>query len=689
MSEEEIIFNGINGATGDYLLKTDMAQLGSAARQWSVGGRLLQDLRYRAEQEEEFAISPEYDPLQLSQAGWGVIFPADADEKDVNVIREALSELLAHREKQAGKRYKLYYEKGSGYRKGESKNDFVSRHGASVGPVNPNNVPYYLLIVGDPESIPYQFQYELDVDYAVGRIYFETLEEYARYARSVVEAETEDRVKLPRQAVFFSVANPDDRATQLSNELLVGPLARHVAEIVAERNLGWTTRFVPPEQAVKDKLGRLLGGDETPALLFTASHGMGWPLRHRYQPDFQGALLCQDWPGPRQWHDEIPWDYYFGSEDVGSDAGLLGLVAFHFACYGAGTPYWDDFAIATSAQRQAIAPRAFLSALPKRLLSHPRGGALAVIGHVERAWTYSFKWKEAGEQTEAFRAVIYSLLRGDPVGLAADHMNLRYASIATILSNELGELKYDPDRLDLSKLAFLWTANNDARGYAVIGDPAVRIPVAKKDEMSQQERPEINLTSLHTGQLPEVLAGERTPDEAPQPDITPSQPAAPVSDSRSQPGPAARPYTVLDGLVAMSQYTEEESFVLGLGDVRDTVKKVAESLTAALSNLAKELAEFTEEVTSLDVETYVAEDLDAIIDTKNPSRYGAVKRVSTRLSLDGDVQVIVPREAGELDETLWQIHTEMVEQAQANRAAMIKVAADVLANLLSPAKPAS
>jgi hypothetical protein len=466
----ELFFNGINGANGDYLLPPMSPQdISKIAQGETPDEAHLRELKFWYQRLTQALLGPKegVDPKRLSQSGWGVIFAHDADE----AVKEALRPLLDLRQQQAGEYYWLY-EKGDGYRVGaDNKSKWLARHGVGPGPADPDKVPYYLLIVGDPETIPYRFQYQLGVQYAVGRIHFDSLEEYAQYASSVVMAET-GQVSLPKRAVFFGVQNPDDGATHLSAQELVKPLA----EKMAEDQPDWSIQTLLQEQAAKVHLAQLLGGNQTPALLFTASHGMGFPKDDPRQLPHQGALLCQEWPGPKQWRKAIPQDFYMAADDVGDDARPLGLLAFHFACYGAGTPRLDDFAHHTFRQPVAIAPYAFIAKLPLRLLSHPRGGALAVVGHVERAWGYSFMWGRAGAQLAVFESTLKRLTEGHPVGSALEYFNQRYAELSTELSNELEDVQFGKTPDDL-ELAGMWTANNDARSYVIIGDPAVRLPV--------------------------------------------------------------------------------------------------------------------------------------------------------------------------------------------------------------------
>src|SRR5262245_23317969 len=295
MTTEQLFFNGIDGASGSYLLPPlTPADIAVAAQGEPPETEHVKELKRWLQHVREVTLGPKegIDPKDLAATGWGVIFAHDADP----AVRAALNDLLELRKRQAASRKERYYREyagADGYRPGDSKQAFLARQGAGPGPADPDKVPYYLLIVGDPETIPFTFQYQLDVQYAVGRIHFDTVEEYAAYARSVVAAENR-QIALPRHAVFFGVKNPGDRPTALS----VGELVEPLASLISGARPEWTVRSVLAEDATKERLTSLIGGETLPALLFTASHGMGFPIGDPRQLPHQGALLCQDWPGP-------------------------------------------------------------------------------------------------------------------------------------------------------------------------------------------------------------------------------------------------------------------------------------------------------------------------------------------------------------------------------------------------------
>ncbi len=398
-----------------------------------------------------------FDRVDLASAGWGVIFHRDVDPG----VEEALRPLLNYRRQAAGDLYRRLI-----YLPGETKEDFLVRNGVGPGPVDPRYVPFYLLIVGDPVEIPFHVQFQLDVGYAVGRLCLPTPEAHANYAQTVIEQERRRR-SLPR-AAFFGVRNDDDRLTAIVMEHLMEPLS----SAFRDPPTPWTVEVTAGSDATRSNLADLLGGDRTPDLLFTAGHGAYFPSGHELQVRHQGGLMCADWPGPAAWDGSIPSDFYFSVEDLGEASDLAGLVAFFFACYSAGTPKIGNYS--TPDRPRQIASTDFIAGLPQGLLGHPRG-ALAVIGSVDRTHDETFLWEDK-VQVRVFELTLRHLMRGDPVGLATEHIHRCAAELASDLLTAGYEhgLEIENERELHSRL---WQAYQDARSYALLGDPAVRLEI--------------------------------------------------------------------------------------------------------------------------------------------------------------------------------------------------------------------
>lgn len=646
-SKDDLYFNGIDASSGSYLFDP----MGAAELAELATGRTIErdqpdqeqahlaELRARHADKDaqHYGVKHGIDATKLEQAGWGVIFPAHPEGSDEAreqaAIREALSPLLSLRKLQATKNDERFYQEyrgPRGYNIGETKQGYLARLGAAPGPADPVKVPYYLLIVGSPQLIPFQIQYQIDVQYAVGRLHFETVQEYNNYARSVVAAET-GGLSRSRELAFVGVANPNDKATELSRAHLIGPLA-DMAEGWGKEVPGWKISRYFDEDANKATVSQLFGGPQTPALLLTGSHGVGFRKGDTRQLRHQGALLLQDWPGPKDWRGPLDESLYVSGDDVRSDAGLLGLIAFNFACYASGTPEFDDFSSRRAAkQRKPIAEQAFVAELHRKLLGHPKGGALATIGHIDRAWGCSFTWgaDETGapaSQLAVFESALAALMKGIPVGMALEYFNARYAELASDLSSQIEALDFNPNAVPPATLANMWTSSNDARGYAIMGDPAVRLQFdGAGHDGGPRERASIDLSKVE-----QVAAAGPPPDEALQTSV----------------------------------------------DTQD----FATTLTRALR-------EAFESAKILEVRTYTSSEIDAAA-TGKPG-HARKLQMFTRIGLDGHTQLVVPEHAGVVDTSLSALHIQMVEQAQAARAELLDRITQLMTALATAPKPAT
>jgi hypothetical protein len=451
-------------ATFIFLAPADGAavpSIATAAIRDALAGRALA----RREPQAEKLGSLTADPGALDKQGWGIIVRKSA----AGEYRQQLARLIEARERQQRAAVRIY-EIDSDL-DGDDALDWCKKVYLDDQELEKNR-PRYLLILGHPAEVSFALQQALGVLARVGRLAFDDPAHYQAYADKVLRWEAAART---RPDVMFASLRDGTEATEAGWSQLMQPCHQRCVtyQPMDEPAAAAIEQLGERKEVPVDVAGLIARAGKTPSsVMMTMSHGLGppragWSEADRH--DKQGALRAAA-----------------GVLDGKIIAGapfLPGGAWICFACFGAGTPSRSAYESllqslgeheAARRALAALAPTAFVAALPKAALANP-AGPLAVIGHVDLAWSYSFYDVDDQRRITRFHEMINSLCRGSRVGLALAELT-RAAQAADFELAEMSQKK--ADAIDDQLRAARTMQRNDLHGYVLLGDPAAALAVS-------------------------------------------------------------------------------------------------------------------------------------------------------------------------------------------------------------------
>ncbi|AUX48206.1 uncharacterized protein SOCE26_097370 [Sorangium cellulosum] len=417
------------------------------------------------------------DPDDLEEQRWGVIAPEGPRGDRLIALIQPLID--ARREAQGGHPVMIF--RVPSQMSPEQAARWRKQH-FDVNAELARDLPRYQLILGDLHEVPLALQQYQSTDGFVGRLCFREDREYEAYVDKVLRWE-KARAEAAGNVKFFTVHDGTAATTMGYRSLTQPAIARLAKYEIAAEDLG--DQSAPSASELLEVVKR-----PEPTVLFTISHGAGAPRggwkSEGDQRDRQGAL-------------SFGFDKLSGG-DLGDHPFLPGGIWFMLACYGAGTPdvsayrHWlerlkqsGQFSGPAHTVLAGLPPsgqRPFIARLPQAVLANPNG-PLAVMAHIDLAWTYSFEERDTGKavaRTSKFVDCVRATVEPHRIG-----SSFRELLKAALLTNaEIGTL-YDKAESegaahaqDAARLGHLWMLRQDLTGYILLGDPAVRLPAARR-----------------------------------------------------------------------------------------------------------------------------------------------------------------------------------------------------------------
>jgi hypothetical protein len=423
---------------------------------------------------------PGGDPNSLRDQGWGVIAPRGEDgDRLLDLVRPLLEQRAAEQDGEVAV-YRV-------------PPDMTAAQSAAwidrklVGNELQAAIPGYLLVLGRPDQVSFQLQQVLGGAFSVGRIGFDTEAGYEAYVDKLVRGAPAQ----PSRAVYFT-ARDGTPATELAHRLLMQPCVADAARQRAAGRFAASEIVAIEEEEPARAADRLLAAAASSGVLFSCSHGAGAPRGGWRSPELRRALQGAPSLGDGQ---------HLDAELLARASFVPGGVWLMFACFGAGTPrrssyhHWlarlqqhgeheEDLSSVLISLPEAGEPP-FLAAQAQAALANP-AGPVAIIGHVDLAWSYGFHDLDKmsqGERHRRFHEVIAQLVKGGRVGLALGGSLMRarnqvQAELAIAADSEVRSGMLPDQRV---RLGHRWMALQDLDGYIALGDPAARLAEARPE----------------------------------------------------------------------------------------------------------------------------------------------------------------------------------------------------------------
>jgi hypothetical protein len=426
----------------------------------------------------EYLLAPEKRPDLQDWAdpriGWGLVLPDDpalsyADRERADDAPDPARQLAIARSA-TGVPVVLRYDPAdetSLYRYEDGNRHPLPVSGEGVRGAGRGGLPYYLLLLGPPDRLPWELQFHLNLACCTGRL---DLDEagLGNYVEAALSSWSGSGARMTSPLLWTVQHEPGD---------ITWLMRQSVGERIFKRwhddpQIGEAARALREEEATCARLRSALS-EVSPAVVVTTSHGMTGPL---YDMEQMRSTLGRLVDAAQQLLDPSALLDGWNPD---------GVVWYALACCSAGGSGRNQFKGLLAPQSRAATFVEAVSSLgpttaelPRALLGAPRP-ARAFIGHVEPTFDWTLRRADTGLVTtsaivEAFYEELFQV-PPPPVGFALRKYFGQAATLRALWAGQVEAVRRRESARSASLLATL--AGIDRQCTVLLGDPAV-VPAA-------------------------------------------------------------------------------------------------------------------------------------------------------------------------------------------------------------------